>query len=118
MFRLVSYSVAKRLALLITSAIVGLAILLAFFMITERSMLLQERQASVRQAVDVAHGLIVHFHDQAIKGKMTEDEAKQRALAALQAPALQRHRIFLGERHASQNGDAPDQARTGWQGPH
>lgn len=83
MFRLVSYSVAKRLALLITSAIVGLAILLAFFMITERSMLLQERQASVRQAVDVAHGLIVHFHDQAIKGKMTEDEAKQRALAAL-----------------------------------
>jgi len=83
MFRLSSYSVAKRLGLLIASAIGGLAILLIFFMVTERTMLMQERQASVRQTVEIAHGLIVHFHDQATKGKMSEAEAKQRALDAI-----------------------------------
>lgn len=41
MFRLSSYSVAKRLGLLIASAIAGLAILLVFFMVTERTMLMQ-----------------------------------------------------------------------------
>ncbi|MBI3531149.1 MAG: cache domain-containing protein, partial [Burkholderiales bacterium] len=85
MFRLSSYTVAKRLGLLIASAIIGLVILLVFFTFTERSMLMQERQSAVRQTVEVAHGLMVHFHDQATKGKISEDEAKQRALDAIKA---------------------------------
>jgi len=83
MFRLASYTVAKRLGLLIASAIIGLIILLVFFMVTERSMLMEERKSAVRQTVEVAHGLLVHFHDQASKGKLSEDEAKQRALEAI-----------------------------------
>lgn len=75
MFRLSSYTVAKRLGLLIASAILGLALLLVFFMVTERSILLKERQASVRQTVEIAHGLIVHFHDQATK-RLGRDSCK------------------------------------------
>ncbi len=83
MFRLASYTVAKRLGLLIAGAIIGLAMLLVFFMVTERTMLLKERQASVKQTVEIAHGLLVYYHGQIAKGKMSEDEAKQRALEAI-----------------------------------
>jgi methyl-accepting chemotaxis protein len=83
MFRFASYSVAKRLGFLTVSAVLGLIILLSYFMISERSMLQQERQSSVRQAVEVAHGMVAHYHDLSTKGKMSEDEAKQAAMAAL-----------------------------------
>ena len=83
MFRLASLSIAKRLGLLIASAILGLILLLIFFMVSERSLLMKERQSAVRQTVEVAHGLLAHFHDQATKGKLSEDEAKQRALEAI-----------------------------------
>jgi len=84
-FRFASMSLGKRLGSLIVSAILGLILLLAFFMVSERSMLLQERKDAVRQATEVAHGLLVHFHDQALKGQMSMDEAKQRALQAIKA---------------------------------
>jgi methyl-accepting chemotaxis protein len=83
MLRLASLGIAKRLGILIASAIVGLVLLLVFFMVSERSLLMKERESAVRQTVEVAHGLLVHFHDQATKGKMSEDEAKQRALEAI-----------------------------------
>ena len=83
MFKLTSYSVARRLGLLTLSAVLGLVILLSYFMVSERNMLLQERQASVRQAVEVAHGVVAHFHDLSTKGQMSEDEAKLAAMAAL-----------------------------------
>jgi len=83
MLRLASLGIAKRLGILIASAIVGLVLLLVFFMVSERVLLMKERQSAVRQTVEIAHGLLVHFHDQATKGKMPEDEAKQRALDAI-----------------------------------
>lgn len=83
MFQLASYSVARRLVLLTLSAVLGLAVLLSYFMVSERTMLLQERQTSVRQAVEVAHGMVAHFHDLSTKGKMSDDEAKAAAMAAL-----------------------------------
>jgi len=85
MFRLSALSVTKRLNVLIASAIAGLILLLAFLMVSERSLLLQERQTAVQQNVEVAHSLLVQFHDQFTKGKMSEDEAKQRALESVKA---------------------------------
>ncbi|WP_165493188.1 methyl-accepting chemotaxis protein [Hylemonella gracilis] len=78
-------SLGKRLGSLIVSAILGLILLLTFSMVSERSLLLKERKDAVRQATEVAYGLVVHFHDQAVKGQMSMDEAKQRALQAVKA---------------------------------
>jgi methyl-accepting chemotaxis protein len=83
MFKLSSLSIAKRLALIIGSAVLGISILAAAFLVSERELILDERKDSVRQTVEVAHGLLVHFHDQVSKGKLSEDEGKQRALAAI-----------------------------------
>jgi methyl-accepting chemotaxis protein len=83
MFQFTSYTVARRLGFLTISAVLGLVVLLSYFMFSERKMLLEERQVAVRQTVEIAHGLVAHFHDLSVKGKMGEPEAKQAAMAAL-----------------------------------
>jgi len=83
MFQLNSLSIAKKLGLLIGSALLGIAALAAVFLMSERKLILDERKSSVRQTVEVAHGLLVQFQDQVAKGKLTDDEAKQRAMAAI-----------------------------------
>ncbi|MCO5110059.1 MAG: methyl-accepting chemotaxis protein [Burkholderiaceae bacterium] len=78
-------SVSRRLGWLVGSAVLAMLALAAILMVSERGLILQERQTSVRQAVETAHGVIAHFHAQASKGALTEDEAKQRAMAAVRA---------------------------------
>ena len=85
MFRLQSISIAQRLGLLIASSILGIVVLSALFLWTERTLVMEERQLGVRQTVETAHGMVAHFHSQVAAGKMPEDEAKQRALAALKS---------------------------------
>lgn len=53
---------AKKLALLVASAVLGIVVLTTWFLVSERQLLLQERQAGVRQVVEVAHGVAEHFH--------------------------------------------------------
>ena len=77
--------VAKRLGLLIASALVGIAVLTAFFLLSERKLILEERKNNVRQVVETAHGLLGHYHDLVRKGVLTELQAQQQALQAVKA---------------------------------
>ncbi|WP_323016897.1 methyl-accepting chemotaxis protein [Castellaniella sp.] len=61
-------------------AIVGIAILTSALLWMERSALLHEREVGARQAVESAYGVITYFHDQAQKGQISEDQAKQQAM--------------------------------------
>jgi methyl-accepting chemotaxis protein len=85
MFQLTSFGVSKRLAILVASAVAGLAVLLAIFLTSEKALVLKERQNGVRQTVETAHGLAVHFHAQVQQGKMPEEQAKASALAAIRS---------------------------------
>jgi methyl-accepting chemotaxis protein len=85
MFRLHSVTIARRMGLLLAGSILGIAVLSVILLWTERSVVLEERQLGVRQTVEGAHSVIVHFHSLAAAGKMPEDEAKQRALAAVRS---------------------------------
>ena len=78
-------TIAKRLGLLIASALVGILVLVAVFLYTERNLLMQERELGLQQAVETAHGLISHYQDLSTQGNLPVDEAKQRAIAALKA---------------------------------
>ena len=80
LFRL---SVSRRLVVMVAFAVAAMAILVGILMTSERAMLLRERQDSVRQAVETAHGILVHFHGLAAKGDMPEEEAKKRAKEAV-----------------------------------
>ena len=76
-------SIGQKLGLLTASAIVGVAALTALFLMSERKLILEERQASVRQVVESAHGLLVHYHALAAKGTLTEPQAKEQAMQAI-----------------------------------
>jgi methyl-accepting chemotaxis protein len=78
-----SMSIARKLTVPIVSAIVGVAILTALFLVSERALILQERKNSVQQAVETAHGILIHYHNQASSGTLTQAQAQQKALEAL-----------------------------------
>ena len=78
-------TIAKKLALLVLCALFGMVAMTAWFLVSERKLILEERQTGVRQVVEVAHGIAVHFHALSSKGAMPDEEARQRAAAAIQA---------------------------------
>ncbi len=77
------FSITQRLGLLIGCALVGIVLLVATFLYSERSLLMQERQLGLQQSVETAHGVLAHFQDMAAQGSMPVEEAKQRAIAAV-----------------------------------
>ncbi len=80
-----SLSIAKRLGLMISSMLLGVAVLTVLFLVSEHGLIMDERTASVRQNVESAHSLVASFHQQAAQGTLTEAVAKQRALEALKS---------------------------------
>jgi methyl-accepting chemotaxis protein len=75
-----AWTISRKLGLLILSAILGVAVITALMLVSERQILMTERQDSVRQAVEVAHGILTHYQDLALKGAMTQADAKQQAM--------------------------------------
>jgi methyl-accepting chemotaxis protein len=76
---------ARKLALLVLSALLGIVVMTAWFLFSERHLILEERQSSVRQVVEAAHSTVAHFHALAQKGVLTDEQAQKNALAALEA---------------------------------
>ena len=83
--RLHNINIAKRLGLLIFSAILGIVVLTTVFLFSERALILEERQNSVKQTVEVAHTLVAHYHELAKQSKMSESDAKLAAIAAVKS---------------------------------
>ena len=78
-------TIARKLAILVLFALLGMGVMTAWFLVSERKLILEERQTGVRQVVEVAHGIAVHFHALSTKGAMPDEEARQSAAAAMQA---------------------------------
>ncbi|MDD2547479.1 MAG: methyl-accepting chemotaxis protein, partial [Burkholderiaceae bacterium] len=78
-------TIAKRLALLVLCAILGTVIMTTWSLLSERQLILEERQTGVRQVVEVAHGIATHFHELSRTGALPEPEARKRAAEAIQA---------------------------------
>lgn len=83
MFKSVKLTIAKKLWLLTIGVSIGIGLLATAFLISERTLLMQERQAAVRQAVEVGYGIITHYQGLAASGAMPEDQAKRAALTAI-----------------------------------
>ena len=83
MLKNLKLTIAKKLWLLTISISVGIGLLTTAFLISERTLLMQERQAAVRQVVEVGYGIITHYHGLATSGAMPEEQAKHAALTAI-----------------------------------
>jgi methyl-accepting chemotaxis protein len=83
--KLLTLTIAKKLWLLTIAMGVGIAILTTLFLFSERKLIVEERENGVRQAVEVAYGVAVHYQGLAVKGKLSEVDAIQAARKAIKA---------------------------------
>ncbi|MBV8633703.1 MAG: cache domain-containing protein, partial [Burkholderiaceae bacterium] len=85
MEKFMSLTVSRKLWLLVAGAVIGIALLTAIFLLSERKLIMGERQDAIRQQIETAHSVISHYESLASKGAMPVDEAKSRALEAVRA---------------------------------
>ncbi|WP_310732343.1 methyl-accepting chemotaxis protein [Ideonella sp. A 288] len=83
MLALQRMGMARRLVLIVASALVGILLMAATALVTERGLLLEERRRAVRHTVETAHALVAHQHALAKTGAVDDAEAQKRARAAL-----------------------------------
>ncbi|MGZ3242014.1 MAG: cache domain-containing protein, partial [Burkholderiaceae bacterium] len=80
MSKLLTLTIAKKLWLITITTALGIAVLTLVFLISEKKLILEERQNSVRQGVEVVYGIVSHYQDLAAKGLVPEADAKRAAL--------------------------------------
>jgi len=85
MFNLSSMPVARRLGLLTLSAVLGIVILASIFLVSERRLVLEERQNGVKQLVEIGYDMLKHSQKMVADGKVSEADAKQRAMSVIGA---------------------------------
>ncbi|MFZ3287645.1 MAG: methyl-accepting chemotaxis protein [Telluria sp.] len=85
MSKLLTLTIARKLWLLIIAMGAGITLLTTLFLVSERSLIIEERTNAVRQVVEVAHGIAVHFHSLVAKGTLSEADAMSAALQAIKA---------------------------------
>jgi methyl-accepting chemotaxis protein len=78
-----SMSIAKKLAVLNVGAILGIVVLTAVFLLSERTLILEERTSNVRQAVETAYGVLDYYQKQEASGALPRAEAQKKAMDAI-----------------------------------
>ncbi|CAM3374757.1 methyl-accepting chemotaxis protein [Paracidovorax anthurii] len=80
-----STGIAKRLGLLIACAMLGIVLITAILLASEKRLIMEERKSSVRQNVETAHSLVAHYHALSTQGKMSDAQARQMAQDSLRS---------------------------------
>jgi len=73
-------TIQKKLWLLAASAALGIALLTVLFLMSERKLLLDDRQNGVRQAVDSVYGVLENYQQRVARGELTQEQARGEAL--------------------------------------
>ena len=85
MQKFLSLTVSRKLWLLVAGTIVGIALLTTTFLLSERGLIMAEREDAIRQQIETAYSEVAHYESLAAKGAMPVDEAKAKALEAVRA---------------------------------
>jgi len=76
-------NISQKLGLLTLITGIGILAVAAAFLLSERHLIEEERGRTVRQAVEVASGVVTRYQQLAASGAMPEAQAKREALDAL-----------------------------------
>jgi methyl-accepting chemotaxis protein len=76
-------TIARKLGLLTLITGLGIVAVAAVFLVSERRLIEDERGRAVRQAVEVASGVVARYQQLAASGKLPEEQARREALDAL-----------------------------------
>jgi methyl-accepting chemotaxis protein len=82
--RFKDFRIATRLALVVLAAVAGMIAIGVLGGSELRSTLLEDRKIKTQHVVEVAHGIISHFAEEAKAGTVSEEDAKKEAMAALE----------------------------------
>lgn len=87
-------SLRGKLTAMTLATIAALVVLFAVLLINSKNQMLGDRQAKVRNLVEVAHATIQHFEKEASAGRITLDQAKQAAMNAVRAMRYDKTEYF------------------------
>lgn len=74
-----------RLSILIGMSLIGIAALTASSLWSFKDSLLESKRVQLNYIVNSAHNIVKHFHDRNLAGELSTEEAKARAIEAVQA---------------------------------
>lgn len=74
-----------KLFAMTAATVIALAALFVVLLLNSKSQMLEDRQAKVRNLVEVAHATVAHFEKAARDGQMPVEEAQQKAAAAIRS---------------------------------
>jgi methyl-accepting chemotaxis protein len=80
---LMTLKIKIRLLVLSVLALAGMAVLCGLQLNTQHQTMLESRKQQVKHQVETATGIIKHYQQQSQQGRLSEDAAKQAAVAAL-----------------------------------
>ncbi len=89
-----SVSIKTKLSLVILIVMLGLLVISAFALYTEKNSLLKDRQVKTRHVVETAHGVLAYHHALQNNGTLTEEQAKAAALSAIKALRYEEKEYF------------------------
>lgn len=78
-------SLRGKLTAMTIGTILALIALFSVLLISSKSQMMEDRQAKVRNLVEVAHAMVAHYEKEASAGKMSVEDAKQAAMNAVKA---------------------------------
>jgi len=76
-------TIKGKLILVMAASLAGMLLISFFALNSEKTSLLEDRKIKTRHLVEVATGIVAHFHERQQKGEMSEAEAKASAVRTL-----------------------------------
>ena len=81
--------IGRKLLLIVATALIGLTVLVGVGLSSLNSALMDDRRIQTRNLIEVAHGIAAKYAEQASAGTLSEEEAKARAITAIDAMRYQ-----------------------------
>ncbi len=78
-------SLRGKLTAMTIGTVLALVALFAVLLISSKSQMMEDRQAKVRNLVEVAHATVAYYESEARAGRMTAEEAQKAAMNAVKA---------------------------------
>lgn len=82
--KMANVKIAYKLTALVGFCLVAITAITLIALLLNKQNLLNDRKQKTRHVVESAHSTVAYFHDQALKGNLSMEEAKEEAAAALE----------------------------------
>ncbi|MBV8124436.1 MAG: cache domain-containing protein [Burkholderiaceae bacterium] len=94
-YKIFSLSISAKIWLMVVVSTLSIVVLASLFLVSERGLIMNEKQDAIRQEVEAAHTVIARYQALASKGELSEEEAKHRALETIRYMRFDKTNYFF-----------------------